>query len=166
MAGTFVMRIEELINEVGTGQIVGHVEFNQVYAHIQHVNTRYRHPRGGKAFYLTIALKGGEDAYWSMVSATVLSGSGPTAGMIQAVEALSTNSASLAPIMWGNLRMSPHPWVTHNGTTVFDRPPHMPRLTDAELDALHEAWEDLFPVPWTHVSKIPFGNPFGKRPGA
>jgi hypothetical protein len=164
MGGTFVMRIDELIQEVGEGQIIGHVEFNQAYAQIQHQNTRYRHPRGGEAFYLHNALEDGADVYWQMVSDTVLSGSGPTSGMISAVETLSITSASLAPIMWGNLRLSPHPWVTHNGTTVYDRPPVMPRLTDEELDALHEAWEDMFPHPWTNVGLIPFGNPFGKLP--
>lgn len=163
MPGTFVPNVERIITKVGGGILTAKVEFNQVYAHRQHYELGWKHPRGGEALYLANALFGGVGEYLGLIAGSVDADLDPTPGMIEVAEALARKSASNAPIMWGNLRMSNHPSVTHNGMLIYDRLPIMPRLTDEELDELHELWEDLHPLPWPSehfFNHEHFANPF------
>jgi hypothetical protein len=132
----------------GGGTVVGKVEYNQVYAHRQHYEISWRHPRGGQAMYLTEALFGMSGAYIADIADVAITEAGVEVdlGMIQAVESLAMDSAQRAPLMWGNLRMSASTSVTHNGAVIWARQSLVPRLTDDELDALHELWEDLHPA--------------------
>jgi hypothetical protein len=148
MAGTFDERIDLLIDECdGGGVVIGKVEFNQVYAHRQHYETSWKHPRGGQAMYLTEALFGNVGTFLSDLAATAITPDGVevTVGMIDATEAVAQDASQRAPLMWGNLKMSAHVTVTHNGDVIYERPALAARLTDDELDALHELWEDLHP---------------------
>jgi hypothetical protein len=153
-AGSFFERIDLLIDECdGGGLVIGKIEYNQVYAHRQHYEMDWKHPRGGQAMYLSDALYGDSGIIMSMLAASAITPEGVeiTVGMIDASEMVATDSSQRAPLMWGNLRMSAHVTVTHNGTVIHDRGPLVARLTDAELDALHELWEDLHPdtgTPW------------------
>ena len=151
MAGTFDERIQILIDDCeGGGEVVGKVEYNQVYAHRQHVEVTWKHPRGGQAMYLSDPLFNNASTYVALIASECITpdGADPVKGMIEAVNALSLDSSLLAPLMWGNLKMSAHCWVMDNGATVYDHPSLMPRLTDDELDELHEIWSDLHPYPW------------------
>lgn len=42
-----------------------------------------------------------------------------------------------APVEFGDLRKSGHPKVTKDGATIYDRPPVVGRLSEAELKAKH-----------------------------
>ena len=48
VADTFQQRMEALSQAVGDGKLTGRVVVDQRYAEVQHQNTSYKHPRGGK----------------------------------------------------------------------------------------------------------------------
>lgn len=136
--GTFGERIQELIEQVGHGHLKGTVEVDQVYAHYQHENPQFEHPRGGKAFYLRDPLFANADRYMVKLAekAITRTGSELKDGMVENMEDLSGRVRDEAPIEFGNLKESGHPKVKSDGVTVYDRPPVSPRLTEAEIRAL------------------------------
>ncbi len=75
--------------------------------------------------------------YLQKVADKVLTG-GAADGMIDAVEQLDNDSARLTPKEASVLARSGHPTVTDNGSTVYDRAPEVPRLSEAELRAIHD----------------------------
>lgn len=135
MPGDFFERIEELIENVGDGTLRGSVEVDQVYAHVQHEDLSYEHPRGGGPKYLEQPLHTNHRDYLQRVADATLDPEGPASGMAEAMESLSSEVAVHAPVEFGDLRESGHPKVTSQGEVVFDRPPAAHRLTDAELRA-------------------------------
>jgi hypothetical protein len=137
MASTFGARIDDLIHSVGSGHLVGKVEVDQLYAHRQHEELGWQHPRGGGPKYLQAPLFEHYPGMLNRVADTVLSTEGPKIGMIQAMDSLSDDVAVRAPILLGFLRLSGHPSVVDDNVVVFDRPPAVPRLTEQELEVLH-----------------------------
>lgn len=133
MAGTFGERISELINEVGHGTLHGEVEVDQVYARYQHEHPEFKHPDGGKAFYLRDPLFEHVDEYMQKIAEKVLDRGGPKEGMKDAMEDLSAKVYEQAPLEFGDLKASGHPKVESDGVVVYDRPPNVGRLSEEEL---------------------------------
>jgi hypothetical protein len=144
MPGDFFEKIDELKDQVGEGHLVGSVEVDQVYAAAQETGVWVtgpnagksirNHPGGGGSHFLGGALLEGSSGYMEEVAKTVLDG-GPAKGMEAATEKLGESASAKAPIEFGDLRESAHPTVTDDGSTVYDRPPAAPRLSDEQLDA-------------------------------
>lgn len=135
MAGTFRLRIRDLVHKVGKGRLVGRVEFDQVYAHYQEVNGSFKHPRGGQAHYLGATLLSEQEGSFGAIAKELLS-NGPDEGMIDAVERLADRAQSRAPWEKSNLKHSAHPTVTDDGELIYDREPEQERLSDEELHEL------------------------------
>lgn len=74
--------------------------------------------------------------YLSRIAEQVLA-VGTDAGMIDAMESFAGDSGQACPKELTLLAHSDHPMVTSNGAVVYDRPPEVPRLSDAELRSLH-----------------------------
>ncbi len=135
MSGTFTARIAELRRMTGIpADISGQLVVDQVYAHIQHENLHYRHPRGGGAKYLERPLFENYPKYLQDYASTVLKDGG-RAAFARSMEHLSAQVQIHAPVLFYNLRRSGHPIVTVGGRTVYDRPPEVQRLTEAQLRA-------------------------------
>jgi hypothetical protein len=155
MSGNFGERMSELSRIVGSGDLVGSVVVDQVYAQRQHEDLNLNHPQGGQAKYLSQPLMDSRDDYLKRVARTVLEDGG-TGGMRSAMEDLAGEGgvAKRAPLLWGDLRRSGHPSVTSDGSTVYDRAPLARRLSEEELRAKAR----LIPLPgpllgyiWHHV---------------
>lgn len=60
-------------------------------------------------------------------------------GLVSAATRIAEDGAKMvrehAPVEFDNLRRSGHPTVVDDGTTVYDRPPEVPRLSEDELKA-------------------------------
>jgi hypothetical protein len=139
MTGTFSERIAELRHMVGDGQrLVGSVTCDQIYAHRQHEDLSYHHPRGGSAKYLEKPLMDGFRDYLGDYAKTVLRDGGQPA-MRRSMEHLSDAVELTAPREWGDLRRSGHPQVALGERTVYDRAPKAARLTTEELRAKSRA---------------------------
>lgn len=132
--GTFGARISELQAKVGTGNLIGKVTVDQIYAQNQHESVWFKHPAGGKPKYLSDPLFGNAARYMRHLSRNVLEGSLGRA-MATNMENLSGHVFREAPWEFADLRASGHPEVHDNGVVVYDRPPNIHRLTQAELDA-------------------------------
>lgn len=130
----FATGLMELSELVGDGELEGHVVVDQVYAHIQHENLTYHHPRGGGPKYLEAPLFAKAVEYFEIIAKDLLV-TGPVAGMVHCVEDLSSTIEVTAPVLWWDLRRSGHPFVLSDGEIVYDRAPHVHRLTEAELKA-------------------------------
>jgi len=143
--GDFAERIDELMEKVGTGDLVGKVEVSQLYAQYQHEGLDFHHPRGGQALYLQQPLMSHADEYMQKIASGILDDGGKRA-MEECVENLAEEGgvASHAPILWANLRASGHPSVSEDGVTTYDRPPRQHRLTEEELRAIYR---EHHPVP-------------------
>lgn len=133
MASTFFDRIDELAERVGHGTLRGTVKVDQVYAHVQHEDLTYQHPRGGGPKYLEGPLHEQHRDYLERVARATLGEEGPDPAMADAMESLSGEVSRKAPVEFGDLRESGHPSVTSDGEVVYDRPPETPRLTDEQL---------------------------------
>lgn len=132
MAGDFGQRIQDLIDQVGDGELKASLVVDQRYAAIQEVDTTLRHPRGGQAHYLSEPLTQRHRRYYGDVADAVLGGD-VTQAMADAVEDLSEAVEQLAPREFHDLRHSGHPTVADDGQTVYDRPPKVARLTETQL---------------------------------
>jgi hypothetical protein len=135
-AGTFSGRIDELRHRTGSDQgwLRGSVTVDQIYAHFQHERLDLHHPRGGHARYLAGPLESHAHEYLGAIADSYLDDGGRDA-MIRAMEDLSDQVESEAPVEFWDLRRSGHPVVQLGTRTVYDRLPHQHRLTDAELKA-------------------------------
>lgn len=96
-----------------------------------------RHPNGGQAKFLETALHEHADEYYQGIADKVLDGA-INDGMIAAVDKLDNHSAELTPKEATVLARSGHLTVTDNGATVYDKPPEVPRLSEAELEEIHD----------------------------
>jgi hypothetical protein len=139
VAGSFGSRIDELIQQVGSGHLVGKVEVDQIYAHYQHEDLTLKHPRGGGARYLQLPLFENKDQYLDWLAKFALEEHGVVRGMEYAMEHLSAQVEQRAPILFANLRHSGHPSVQDNEVVVYDRPPIARRLTEQEIREQHRA---------------------------
>lgn len=136
MAGSFRMRMDELMAEVGSGKIRGTVVVDQVYAHIQHEALDFKHPRGGQAKYLEGPMLERASIYSQKLADGALEPGGLERAMIEVVEDLSEQVATHAPVEHGYLRGSAAPSVTDDGVSVYSRAPRVPRLSEAQLKEL------------------------------
>lgn len=134
MRSTFPERTRELRERTGYdhGWLRGSVTVDQVYAHFQHERLDLHHPRGGRARYLASPLEHNAHGYLSDIADSYLDDGGREA-MVRAMEDLSGQVETQAPVEFWDLRRSGHPQVTQGGRTVYDRPPLVRRLTEAEL---------------------------------
>lgn len=153
MADTFELRMQMLIDESGPGDLTGHVVVDQVYAHYQHEGLNLHHPRGGEALYLQRPLYDDRFVMLEQIARSVIPDGGKQ-GVEQAMEHLSDQVEITAPVEWGDLRRSGHPFVDEDGVIIYDRPPKARRLTEEELKAKAR----LTPMPgallgyiWYHV---------------
>jgi hypothetical protein len=136
--GTFSERIDELRKMVGSGKLTGTCTVDQVYAHRQHEDMSYRHPKGGSAKYLQKPLMDHYRDYIGDYAKTVLEDGGQSA-MKRSMEHLSDQVEISAPREWGDLMKSGHPKVEQAARTLYDRPPKAARLTEQELKAKSRA---------------------------
>jgi hypothetical protein len=92
------------------------------------------HPRGGQAKFLEQPLFAQYARYLTLYAQTVLDDGG-RAAMAKSMENLSDQVRFHAPWEFNHLRRSGHPSVTLGGATIYDRPPEVERLTEAQLKA-------------------------------
>jgi hypothetical protein len=151
VAGTFADRIDVLKAMVGTGDLVGKVVVDQVYARYQHEGLDLRHPRGGQALYLSQPLLENHSRYLQAYADRLLEDGGVGA-MVESMENLAEDGgvAVRAPVLYANLRASGRPSVVSDGRTVYDRPPRQHRLSEEELRALYRLHH---PVPSRATAK-------------
>jgi hypothetical protein len=148
MAGDFFDRIDELAHDVGDEQVSGSVEVDQRYSKFQHERLDLKHPRGGHAQFLKMPMVDRADEHMRRLAKHVLEPGGVADGMREVVEQVARDVHEEAPREFGDLRNSAHPKVVKDGETTFDRPPLVPRLSDAELrekDRLRRGGHDRYP---------------------
>lgn len=135
MTRRFVDGVDELLAQVGTGNLTGQVEVSQVYAKYQELREDLRHPRGGQAHYLRDSLMTGAVEYMQRLArgAITREGSDLRGAMVHNVEDIAARQQQLAPILYNVLKRSAHPTVEDDGVTVYDRPPLARRLSEQEL---------------------------------
>lgn len=135
MRGTFGERIDHLLDAVGYGDLVGHIEVDQVYSHFQHEGYDFKHPDGGQAGFVVIPFFSRNVKYMEHLadSAITREGSKLEDAMADNMEDMSEQVYLLAPWEFADLRASGHPSVTSDGDTVYDRPPRVHRLSEEEL---------------------------------
>lgn len=141
--GSLSERTRELQEIVGDGDLVGKVEVNQPYAVPQHEGIWQtgplagvvirNHPQGGGAHFLSEPLTQNAERYMHNLAGNVYEPGGLTGAMADNMEDLSSEVHDRAPRETEALRNSAHPTVTSDGETVYDRPPVVPRLSDADL---------------------------------
>lgn len=165
MAGTFTERIAELRRMTGMpGDLTGTLIVDQIYAHYQHEGLNLHHPRGGQAKFLEQPLFDHYRLYLANYARTVLDDGGRKA-MAQNMENLSDQVKFHAPWEFNHLRRSGHPTVTLDGVTVYDRPPEVERLTEAQLKALNRLRWPTLPdrlkgwIYWTRTARGRAGLP-------
>lgn len=135
MRGTFGAGADHLIDAVGRGNLDGSVEVDQVYAHFQEANAWLKHPQGGVAHALQLALFEHNDKHMEHLAKKLITedGSELEPAMIDNVEDISNRYYETAPWEWGDLRASGHPKVESDGEVIYDRAPNVHRLTESEL---------------------------------
>ncbi|UTN91850.1 hypothetical protein SEA_STUFF_19 [Streptomyces phage Stuff] len=132
MAGDFLARMDELIEEHDGGDLVGSVVVDQVYAKYQHERMDLKHPNGGQAKFLSGPLLNDAPKYLQKLAGAVLHGS-LTNAMAECMESLSLSVWEKAPRDFWDLRQSGNPRVLKGGAEVYNRPAIVPRLTEQQL---------------------------------
>jgi hypothetical protein len=133
MTATFAERMGDLRKLTGAPhRLSAMVTVDQVYAHYQHEHLEFHHPRGGRALFLQVPLYDHFRDYLSDYARTVMRDGGLPA-LKRAAEHLSDQVELEAPREWGDLMHSGHPQVTEGERIVYDRPPKVGRLSEAEL---------------------------------
>lgn len=138
MSGTFQRRTDELLDQVGDGDLSMHCIVDQVYARYQHEGLDFKHPQGGQAKYLEEPLYEEHQQYLQDLAGGVLDGSLQERASLVA-EDLAAQVQDHAPVEFNDLRRSGHPIVKDNGATIYDRAPAQRRLTEEELRAKGQA---------------------------
>lgn len=133
MAGDFGARMDELMAAVGEGELTVSVVVDQVYAKYQHERMDLKHPQGGQAKYLSAPLLNKAGDYLRQIAGSVLHGSLQGAMELVAEDLATKQVFDHAPREFQDLRQSGHPRVLNNDLVVYDRPPIVHRLTEAEL---------------------------------
>lgn len=136
MPSTFFDRIAELGRQVPKHSVTAKVEVDQVYAHYQHEGLDFNHPRGGQAKYLEQPWLAATSETMGRFARALLEPDGLERAGVEVAEKGSEMVQSHAPVEFNNLRQSGHPTVQVDGVTVYDRPPVVHRLSEAELRVL------------------------------
>lgn len=135
----FADRIDELLELVGDGKLVSHVEVDQIYARYQHEGLDLIHPEGGKARYLADPLYSKYREYLQGLADHVLDEHDPVMQEAKKIaEDLSQQVYEHAPFEFGDLKASGHPSVYSDDELVYDRPPMVGRLSKEDLK--HKSW--------------------------
>lgn len=143
---SFAERIDTLKAMVGDGYLDAEITVNQVYAHYQDSGAGphgkpaalFIHPRGGEAGYLSGQVAARRDEVISAWARTLLR-EGPIPTTVRLVNSFCDQVYARAPREFWILRNSAAGKVHDNGRPTFDRPPMMPRLSQAELNAIRRA---------------------------
>jgi hypothetical protein len=136
MTTAFAERVEHLRDLTGSRErtLRGSVTVDQVYAHYQHEHLEFRHPRGGEAKFLERPLMDNYRLYLQDYARSVLDESdGGLRSVERSMEHLSDMVELRAPREFFDLARSGHPQVELGGRSIYDRQPHVHRLTEAEL---------------------------------
>lgn len=133
MAGTFILRTDELLARIGDGPLDSKLGVDQVYARYQHEGLHFRHPRGGQAKYLEQPLYAQAPAYMQKLADKAYTNIRKAA--IDNAEDLSKQVERHAPVEFDHLRRSGNPVVVDNGAVIYNRPPVVRRLSEEELRA-------------------------------
>lgn len=145
MASTAFDGLDQFLDELGEGDLVGRVVVDQVYAKYQHERADLKHPDGGEPFYLRNGLFEPVERWVAELGDHLVTPEGPRLrdGMQHVAEGISDEVYKRAPFEFGDLRGSGHPTVEDDGAVVYDRPPNVARLSDSDLEAkgdLHRAF--------------------------
>lgn len=134
MGGDFSERIDQLLAQV-PDRVTSRVEVDQVYAKYQELRDDLKHPRGGKAHALRDAVMTQAEKLMQNAADHLITedGSDIYAGAKGNAEQIARSYVENAPIEFGDLRGSAHPQVLEDGVVTYDRPPVVPRLTQAQL---------------------------------
>jgi hypothetical protein len=140
-SGGFDKRTRYLEAQIGSGNLIGEVIVDQVYAQYQHEDYTLRHPRGGSAGFLTRPLFEHGPRYMEQLARATVDreGSHLKEAMIRVVEDLSDQVEVEAPWEFRNLQRSGHPIVRDDERVIYDRPPKVPRLTELQLSTEERA---------------------------
>lgn len=149
MASTFFDRIKELKERVPKHSVTAALEVDQVYAHYQHEAISYDHNpttpsgtltyhNGGGAKYLERPWLEAAEHDMKRLADGLLEEHGLLDAAIEIAEDGSRMVLVNAPVEFGDLRESGHPTVEVDGVKVYDRPPVVGRLSEAELKAKGE----------------------------
>lgn len=174
---SFQDRIAELQSQVGVGDLTASIEFDQPYAAVQEEGgwldflgkdgpkAIVNHPGGGGSKYLGSALLNYANRAAQNLADHVLDDEEGSLIRAQAANAekIAADASANAPIEFGDLKESDHPQVLDNGVVVYDRPPAVPRLSDAELKAKgsqrgRSLRRNYLPAPLTRYATIHPGN--------
>jgi len=120
-----------VLDQVGEGTITAKVTVDQVYAQDQHENPRYRHNDGSMKFVTGPLLKGSR-RWLSAVARNILT-TDPKEIFRRIAEEFADDVEAATPTDDGILDKSAHPQVLERGGVVYDRPPKMHRLSEAEI---------------------------------
>lgn len=136
MVGTFGEGIDRLLEQT-PAHTKGVVEVDQVYAHYQHEHPEFHHPDGGEAFYLKTPLFAKCRVYLDEIARGAITKEGVQIidEMADRMEDLSREVYERAPLEFGDLKGSGHPYVVADNTIVRDRPPNVTRLEGFDLKA-------------------------------
>ncbi len=144
--GTFFARMDELSRLVGDGMIEGLVSVDQVYAHYQDSGEGpdgkpaelFEHPRGGEAGYLSGQIEARRSEVIQTWADDALSGD-LVAVTVRIAQSFGEYVYLHAPREFWVLRNSVVIHVSDNRVPAFFQPPLIPRLSQAELDAIRAA---------------------------
>lgn len=128
-----------LADSVGDGDLVGDLDRDQVYAQFQHETPGLNHPVGDWKYQEGPLYERHGDYLQTVADHVHDLARGPAEAMADVVEQLDSDTGARTPKDLTILAHSGHPVVTSDGQVVYDRPPEVPRLTEAELDAPRRA---------------------------
>lgn len=143
--GDFAERIDALDAAVGHGDLTIKNEVDQVYAAYIEFNDGFAHPRGGQAHYARDGLYNGVEADMSELARRAITeeGSDLVGGAIDVAQGLERRTSDLTPREFVNLARSGHVTVEDDGVVIYDRPPDVPRLSEAQLRAQRASGHEL-----------------------
>lgn len=145
MPNDFFARIDELADQVGHGTLSIQTTTDQVYAKYQELRDDLHHPRGGRAHYSRDALLNHADSYLEELAAGAITedGSDLVGAAKNVAERLESQQMEYTPREFFNLARSIELEVVDDGESVYHRPPHVHRLSSAELRAQRSGGHDV-----------------------
>lgn len=146
MAGDFRQRTQVLLDMVGTGTIEASVRVDQVYAQMQHEAAEFRHPGGGKAYYLRDPLIKNHRSWLTEVAKELFYQ--PMNNLFIAIADDFKEEAFLqTPLFESDLARSGEPRVKDRGRFIY-RGPHQRRLSKAQLKIKTRKWHLAYGWGW------------------
>ena len=140
---TFAEGVDELKAMAGPRHLTGVIRVNQVYAHYQDSGrgphgkpaAAFSHPRGGKAEYLSGQMRVRRDEFIQGWADQVLRGS-MVSNFIRDLTSVADRVFVDAPREFEVLRNSTALALYGDGAPIFERPPLVARLSEAQIKAL------------------------------